>query len=116
MEGSSEGNFMWVYGRMGRKPSREGGGGGDGVKEVANTLWAYNLMWAYATMGREPGGRLLRALDARAVVLSTDVEAHHIVLTECAHAKIGTELSDELEAALSVREDALYVWGGYQNR
>ena len=73
----------------------EGGGGGDGVKEVANTLWAYNLMWAYATMGREPGGRLLRALE-------TEVDAHHIVLTEWAHAKIGTELSDELEAALLV--------------
>ena len=71
-----------------------------------------NLMRAHATMGRNPGERVLGALNARAVVSSTGFDAHHIVLTKWAHATIGTELSNELAAALSVREDALYAGGG----
>jgi hypothetical protein len=121
----------------------------EAVARECNPQGAANLMWSYATMGREPGGRVLAqldarveavakecspqnmanlawayatvgALDARAVVLSTDFDARHIVLTMWAHATIAPQLSYGLPAALSVmsevKEEALNVGGGNQNR
>ena len=83
----------------------------EAVARECNPQEVSNTMWPYATKERKAGEWVLGALDPKGLVLANDFTAHRIVLAKWAYAIIGAAPSIELAAALSAREDALYVGG-----
>jgi len=88
------------------------------VEEVArecNSQNVANTLWAYATMWRKPGERALGALKAQVEEVAREGNSQAVAMMRWALGALDAR-AVVLSTDFGVREDALYAGGAYQNR